>query len=262
MTVNRRALGFGLALVIVGAALLLRNLGVLPTAVGLAPVVLIAVGVVLLAGGLSRTGPPPAPVPASLPLDGAASARLELGHGAGTLRVGGGAETGLLYQGSFAGGVRQEARLVGDRVDATLRHASDAPKVLGWVQPLDWHLRLSDAVPVDLEVKTGASRVRLDLSTTQVRSLTIETGASDVDVVLPTQETCKVQIEAGAADVRVRVPDGVAASVRTRSALASVNVNPARFPRTNGVYRSADYDTARARADIDIEGGLASFSVQ
>jgi hypothetical protein len=60
----------------------------------------------------------------------------------------------------------------------------------------------------------------------------------------------------------VRVPDGVAASVRTRSALASVNVNPARFPRTNGVYRSADYDTARARADIDIEGGLASFSVQ
>jgi hypothetical protein len=261
MSGNRQALGWGVALLLVGATWLLRNLGLLPDGVGLVPVLLIAAGMALLVGGVSRSGQPPAPTGASLALDGAASARLELGYGAGTLRLAGGAEPGLLYQGTFAGGVRQDASRRGDRVEATLRHASNAPQILGWARPLDWDLRVADRVPIDLEVRTGASRVRLDLAGLQVRSLKIETGASDVDVVLPAHGRCRVEIEAGAADVRVRVPEGVAASVRTSSALASVNVDPTRFPRIDGTHRSPDYETAAARADIEIDGGLASFSV-
>lgn len=73
---------------------------------------------------------------------------------------------------------------------------------------------------------------------------------------------CRVEIEAGAADVVVRVPESMAASVRTSTALASVDVDSSRFPHQDGIYRSAGYDRAADRADIRIDGGLASFAVR
>jgi hypothetical protein len=258
---SSRDLGLPIILVVVGGIFALRDVGVLPTGVGLAPIVLIALGLVLLAGGVSRNQEAESAT-ASLPLDGATAAKVALAYGAGTLRVGGGGTPGLLYEGTFAGGIRQEADRRGDVVEVTVRHASGAPKLVGWRRPLDWDLRLSAAVPLDLEVRTGASRVHLDLADLHVRSLKISTGASDVDVIVPARGACRVEIEAGAADVSVRVPDGVAASVRTSSALASVDIDPVRFPRVDGAHRSPGFDAASDRAEIAIEGGLASFAVR
>lgn len=93
-------------------------------------------------------------------------------------------------------------------------------------------------------------------------SLVLKTGASDVDVDLPAHGPCSVRISAGAADVHVRVPPGMPAAIRNRSAIAGFSIDQERFPRVNGTYRSADYDTATDRADIDIEGGVASFTVR
>lgn len=248
-----------LVLTTVGAVFVLLDL--LPTGVGLGPLLLIAAGALLLARGVAAPDRAAASR-ASLPVDGAASAKVALRYGAGTLRITSGAEPGLLYDGTFAGGLRQQLQRAGDHLDVTLRHARGAPGVLGRAGPLDWHVGLTDAIPLDLEIHTGASRVQLDLGQVRLRSLKIETGASDVDIVLPAHGTSTVDIEAGAADVKVTVPEGVAASVRASTALAAVSIDPTRFPRVNGVHRSAGYDTATDRTDIHLEGGLASFAVQ
>lgn len=264
MTTQRPAVGWGVALVAVGAVVLLRNTGVIaPDVAG--PLLVITAGLLVLSLGLAagRHDQHDQDVTsASLRLDGSTSARVRLTYGAGTLRVTGGAEPGVLYDGTFAGGIRQDVRRIGDRLELAVGHASDAPRMVGWRQPLDWHLRLTEAVPLDLEIATGASRVDCDLSRLRVRSLKVETGASDVDVVLPAHGICRVEIEAGAADVKVRVPDGVAAQVRTSTALASVAIDAARFPPVDGAHRSPDYDTAADRTDIRIDGGLAAFAVR
>ncbi len=250
------------ALVVVGGVFSLREVGALPLEIGIWPVALIAAGVFLLTRGMSDRKTVPATTATSFDLDGAAAARVKFSYGAGILRVADGAAAGLLYEGSFLGGIRQETERHGDELDIALRHASDFPRALGSSRGLDWDVRLATDIPLDLDVRTGASRVKADLSELQVRSLSIETGASDVDVVLPARQSCRVQIEAGAADVAIRVPTGVAASVRTSSALASVDIDGSRFPRVGGTHRSHDYDTAAFRADIEIEGGLSSFSVR
>lgn len=258
---QRSAVGWGVALMAVGAVLLLRNTGAIPPDV-VGPILLITAGLLVLSRGLASDRNDRDATTASLQLDGSTSARVKLSYGAGTLRLRGGAEPGLLYDGTFAGGVRQEVQRVGDRLELAVRHASNAPRMVGWRQPLDWDLRLTEAVPLDLEIATGASRVDCDLSRLRVRSLKVETGASDVDVVLPAHGICRVEIEAGAADVTVRVPEGVAAQVRTSTALASVAIDPARFPPVDGAHRSPEYDTAVDRTDIRIDGGLASFAVR
>lgn len=247
-------------LVSVGGVFALRDTGVLPS-LPLAPVLLIVAGVTLLAAGLSRRSPLETQ-DLALDLGDATSARVRLDYGAGTLEVRSGAGAGLLCEGTFAGGVRQDLTHTADRLDLTLRPPRDIDRLFWARHRFDWDLRLSASVPLDLEVHSGASQVHLDLSALTVRSLSVQTGASQVEVLLPARGHTRVDIDAGAAEVRVRVPEGVAAAVRTSSALASIDVDERRFPRSNGGYRSADYADAIDRADIDIEGGVASFSVR
>jgi hypothetical protein len=252
----------GAGLVTIGAVWLVNNLGLLRTDIPIAPVVLILVGT---AAVLTATRPAASPTTASesaeLALDGAPRARLVLNHGAGTLRVAAGARDGLLYAGRFAGGVQQEIRRNGDRLEVRLQ-PSPGDSWLWRRTPITWDLGLAPDVPIDLEIHTGASRLELDLTGVAVASLVLKTGASDVRLVLPDHGRTSTEISAGAADVRITVPPGVAASVRNRSALAGFSVDETRFPRANGGYRSMDYDTAEDRADIDIDGGVASFSIR
>jgi hypothetical protein len=256
MVVRPSLLG-GAALITLGGVLLLRELGL---AIPVAPVVLIVVGAMILLG--ARRGQPALPQePASLTLDGAAGAALVLNHGAGELRVTGGAATGQLFDGRFTAGLQQTVRRSGDRLDVTLQPAGDVERWLSRASSVDWDLALAPDIPIDLEIRTGASRVRLDLTGLTIGSLTLKTGASDVEVILPDHGRSRTSISAGAADVRLRVPSGMAASVRNRSALAGFSIDESRFPRGDGGYRSVGYDTASDRVDIDIEGGVASFTI-
>lgn len=259
MTAAGPSLLGGVALIAAGGLLLLRAVGLVPD-VPLGPVVLIAVGLAVLA--VARRPATPDEQAATLALDGASEARVVLDHGAGSLRVGGGAGPGQLLDGRFTGGVVQRVDRTGDRLALTLQPDRDLDRWLARANPLTWDVSLGPDVPIDLEVRTGASRVRLDLSSLRVPSLRLKTGASDVEVVLPGHGPCSVGISAGAADVRVVVPPGVPAEVHNRSALTGFSIDQERFPRVNGAHRSPGYDTATDRVDIDIEGGVASFTVR
>lgn len=259
MSPRLTALAGGVVLVAVGAVLLLRNLGVLPPGVNVWPVVLLATGAVLLVTGLQQRDGEPAAEAAAVALDGARQARLVLKHGAGTLDVTSADGEGMLLEGTFAGGVRQDAQRAGERLDVTLRHPADIDRLARQSRGLAWSLALGRDVPLDLEVQCGASRARLDLTGVALGALRMQVGASDVDVRLP--PGCRVHVSAGAADVRLHVPQGTAAAITTRSALASVNVDRARFPAWGQGYRSPGYESAERPVDIVLEGGVASFRV-
>lgn len=252
-----RGLVLPAVLLLAGGALALRDVGALEL-VPVWPLALIVAGLVVLAAGRRGRGVA-APQTASLALDGADTARLVVDHGAGTLRLRGGAEPGQLLAGTFDGGVVHEVDHHDGHVDVRLRPAAD--HLWGRTRGLDWDVAVTDTIPVTLQLRTGAGQLRLDCSQLTVPRLELSTGASDVDVILPAHGRTSVKIAAGAADVRVHAPAGVAASVGAHTGLAGVHVDTARFPRHNGRYRSADYDTAADRADVELEGGVASFSV-
>jgi hypothetical protein len=257
-----RPLAVPIVLVVVGGVFALGETSPFGQDVPLLGVVLVALGAVLVANALTRRQGQVEVERASAPLEGTAGAKVTVSHGAGTLHVTGGAADGLAYEGTFAGGVRSDVRKTGDYLEVSLKHPSD-PRRWFWMRsPFDWSLLLSAAIPIDLVVKTGASRVHIELEGVRLRSLTLESGAADVSIVLPSQGRYPVRIEAGAAKLSVRIPEGVAGSIVTDSGLARVEIDPHRFPRINGMHRSPDYETAEHRADIHLEGGVATFTVR
>ncbi len=259
----------GVCLIVLGGLWLLRNLGLIGS-VPIGPLLLIAVGTVIVVAALraqptsASAGATPADTPVAVPLDGATRARVLLDHGAGTLTVSGQGRPGILLEGRAQGAAAPIIRRDGDVLEVRLRPLSGAEPG-GWLsraEALTWQLALSPDIPLEVELRTGASRVHADLSAAAVERLTVRTGASDVDLVLPGRGRSATSISAGAAEIRVHVPQGVAAAVRNRTALASFRIDEARFPRSGDVYRSPDYEQASARADIDVEGGVAAFEVR
>lgn len=205
---------------------------------------------------------------ATIPLEGAAQARIRMRHGAGRLRVGGGAGPDELLSGSFGGGMEQQAKQTGDTLDVEMKvRVSAANFAFPWMWgprgALDWTVSLNEDIPLSLDLETGASDTRLDLSDLRVTNLRVQTGASSSEITLPASAGyTKAAISSGAASVRVRVPEGVAARVKAHGGMADIRVDKNRFPRVGNVYQSEDYDTAENKIDIDIDTGVGSISVQ
>ena len=253
----------GVALMLLGGLLLLRQLGILPGPIPVGSLVVIGLGGLLIFSGrqgamATRAVPH---VPTAVVLDGASAARLVLNHGAGVLTVSAGAAPGRLVEGFVTGGVQQKVMRVGDRLEVELRPDAEWQRWPAEYRTLSWNLALGDGAAVDLVVNTGASQVRLDLADLHLPSLKVQTGASDVDITVPAHGECRTSVSAGAANIRIRVPEGVAAAVRNRSALASFTIDQARFPAVGDRFESPGYADATDRADIEIDGGVASFSV-
>jgi LiaI-LiaF-like transmembrane region len=263
----RSTIVWGGVLVVLGGLFLLDNLGLLPVRAWAIfwPLLLIVLGAWTLFGVLRR-GKSPTTSSAEVALQGAGRARVRIQHGAGILRVHGGATPGMLANGTFAGGVTRQARLEGDLLELTLKPELDVfpifiPTHWGPGGAYDWDVALTDAVPLELSFDTGASENRLDLSSLRLSGLTLKTGASATSLTLPQHPigTCAVRIEGGAASIEVRVPDGTEAHVRTESGLADTHVDRTRFTKVPGGYQTAGYAGASDRLEIKASLGLGAF---
>ena len=218
-----------LAIIAVGAVLLLSttgNLGIVPSElIAYWPVLVIAVGVWFLIGALVARPADMASQHLSVPLTGLSEAAIKLNFGGGELTVGQ-AEPGKLLSGTFDGGVRQRTHGLG-RLE--LSPLNDWP--MWWGKPLMWQIGLTNEIPVNLELHTGANRSSVDLSALRIRRLELHTGASETRVRLPASGATEVRAEAGVASVALEVPQGVAARISSRMAKMTERIKRVRsFP--------------------------------
>ena len=260
---RRAGVFWGVVLLAVGALLLAQNLGLLPVSAGslLWPLFLVLLGAWIVVGALSRRGRPDAQA-VSIPLGGAGAARVVFNHGAGRLHVRGGAAPGQLLTGTFAGGLFHRESAAGGAMVADLRVPSDWTR-WGWGPggAFDWDVRLSEEVPLAIDMRVGANENVLDLSGLRVTEFTLDTGASSTDAVLPATGVTRVVVHSGAASVRLRVPEGVAGRVTGSSGLASIEVDGSRFPRSGAAWESPGFASAPDRVEIAIEVGVGSVQV-
>ena len=254
---------WGFVLIAAGALFLLSNLGIIQVNVWnlIWPLVLIALGLSVLLRTVFRR--PSTAETVSIPLSGAEQAVVRINHGAGELNMSSGAGEGVLLEGSFAGGINHDERRDGNTVKVNLRMPSLVfPFFWAPGDSLNWDVHLSPRIALVFYLETGANRARIDLSDLLVNELRFKSGASATDLVLPENAgKTDVRIESGAASLNIRIPTGVAAQIRSESGLSSINVDRNRFPKTGGVYRSEDYDTAPNKADIRIQTGVGSVQI-
>ena len=198
-------------------------------------------------------------------LDGASSATIQVEYGAGALDIGplaGPAPADTLASGQVFGhgGARFEAQ---SRLQNGRRTLQLTPRHVGTMFDLGrLELRLTPAIPIDLEIESGASELTLNLEALRIPNLSIETGASQTRVVLPAQGETKAQIEGGAAGIEIVVPPNVAARIMVEEGPNRVQIDEQRFPRQRGEYRSPNFDTATDRVTLQIDVGASRVVVQ
>jgi len=274
-------------LIIVGALLLLNNFGLLPWEMWrhlwrLWPVLLIALGIHIVVGKryprlgalliialilgsavASATLLPLIPAPGakslSLPREGVSEAAVKLGFGAGELYMEAlpSASPNLL-EAEFTG---RPARV--DRKKSGGKLFLELHPVRSVERSGEWRLKFHPELPLKLELRVGAARAVLDLEALKVNYLKLEAGAGSIALTLPRRAgNVRATVRAGAADIKVTIPQGVAARIKVRQALGTVDVDRERFPRRGDYFISPDFDRATDRADLTIEGGLASIEVR
>lgn len=262
---NRSTIFWGSILMLLGAVLLLDNLGFFGdiNIWGIIwPLIIITIGVWIIWGHYFRKEPATEKI--SIPLEGAGHVRLHLLHGAGRMVLDAGTAPGELLSGEFGGGVEINKRQVGK--DSRIKLNTPTQFIpFSWYPgyTLDWKLTLSKDIPLTLELETGASETRLNLSELLINELLLKTGASSTNIILPAHAgSTRVSIESGAASVDIQIPQGVSARIRSRGGLSNLSLDKSRFPRAGDIYQSDDYETASNKVDMDIQMGVGSVTIR
>ncbi|MBG7609857.1 MAG: hypothetical protein IZT55_03230 [Anaerolineae bacterium] len=202
----------------------------------------------------------------SIPLQGAESAKIQLEFGAGQVNLAGGAGSDQFLEGTFAGGALTHSKLIENLLDVTIEppSADFVHMVMPWSWGArEWNISLNDQIPLNLQVKTGASSMELDLSNLRVTELELDTGASSTKITLPANAGhTHVDVDGGAASIVLNVPDGVAARIQIDSGLAAISVDQERFPRLGDIYKSNEFDTAENKVDITADFGAGSLTIR
>jgi hypothetical protein len=265
---SRDSLFWGLLLLIAGATFLGNNLGYFSFDLRLIwPLFIVLLGVYILLGQSYYSGRRVKGEQVILPLDGASEAIVHIEHGAGSLRISGASKKDELLNGTFHN-VDASIDKSGNRLSARLR--STLSGGMFWLFPWnwghrghEWNFSLNADIPLTLDIETGASDNKLDLSQIKLHKLDLDTGASSTSIILPKAGGhSRVEISCGAASMNIEIPVGVAADIRSESGLADISIDEARFPRSGKHYISPDYDSAANKVDLRLETGVSSVKIR
>jgi len=260
---RRGEIFWGSLLVLLGVLFFLHTAGYLAGDVfsWFWPFAVIAIGVWILMGSFIARVNFDSAETFSIPLQGAKEAELEINHGAGQIGLSAGANAGDFLTGVSGVGMNQSSHLHGNKLEVEI---DAGPSFMPFIGPEGgvWQFRLNPDLPTSLDIDAGASRLNLDLYDLQVKYLSFDGGASHITLTLPARvENMVADLEAGAASIDLNVPQGVGLRLRLKS-VGTLQIDESRFVRREGrTYQSADYDTAKYRAEVSIEGGATSIRV-
>lgn len=113
----------------------------------------------------------------------------------------------------------------------------------------------------DIDVESGASSLKLDLSKFKVRKLSFEGGAASCDIKMgqPLAST-NINIQTGASSVNISVPQNSACRISTDTGLSSKHIEGFN-KKGDSEYETPGFEQAANKMYIHLEGGFASFKV-
>ena len=148
----------------------------------------------------------------SVPLDGATAADVNVAFGAGELRLRPGVEEGLL-EANFTYNIDKLKPVVnkdrrGDRLAVSLRLKPEGLSFnFGDKTRNEWDIRLSDRVPLSLNLDLGAAKGDLDLGGLRLTDARIKVGAAEAEIEWnkPNPELLDLlDVDTGASNLKMR----------------------------------------------------------
>jgi hypothetical protein len=193
----------------------------------------------------------------SVELKGAKAAHVIVHMPSGMLSIEGGAEK--LMQAEFNQGAAWSAPEVDYQVDDGVGTLTiDQQSASQFVGHTDntWRLKLTDQVPLELEIDVGAGRSDLNLSKIDLTSLRLNIGAGQVNVDL-TGERSKdlhAEIHGGVGEAIVRLPKAIGVVAYVHGGLGSIDVHG--LKEEDGQYVNAAYGKSPNTLNLTVEGGI------
>jgi len=125
-----------------------------------------------------------------------------------------------------------------------------------------FELKLNSSPTWNLDFNIGAAKSNFDLRPFKVKNLVINTGAAKTKIKLGDKtDLTYVNIDMGAAALIIYIPKTSGCKVKGDMVLMSKELDG--FNKTeSGFYLTSNYDTAKNKIIIDIDGGVSSFKIK
>lgn len=198
------------------------------------------------------------PSPSSAPLGGISRGTLRFAGGTSRLTLRADAPADKLYQGRFTGR-EPEVKLTGGTVTFQYRRFSFLE-----ARRLSAELGLSRAIPWEIEVAGGVSRLRGELDELQLARLELRGGASDVELDLPAPKGhVPLRISGGASQLTLRRPRRSAMRVQITGGASSLTFDDQHLGAAGGQIRleSSGFASASDRYELEIVGGASKITL-
>ncbi|MEC3884812.1 toast rack family protein [Halobacillus sp. HZG1] len=127
-------------------------------------------------------------------------------------------------------------------------------------QKSEWDVLLSNQIPVDLAIRTGAAESKLDLKEAWLQNLSIEAGVGELTVDLSGdyEESFDATIETGVGESTVYLPKDTGVKITAEKGIGDIE--------TDGLMQSGDswvneaYDSRGPRIHINAEMGVGDLA--
>lgn len=126
----------------------------------------------------------------------------------------------------------------------------------------EWKLSLNNALPVNLDIDSGASDAKVDLTSVAVKDLQIKSGASSYELSFGDKsELTSGEINIGASLLKIRVPKSVGLKFNMSTGASSNNLQSQGLNRSGDIHKTDGYDSATKKIDLKIKAGAASIEL-
>lgn len=125
----------------------------------------------------------------------------------------------------------------------------------------EWNLKLTDDIPINLSVNTGASMANLDLQGLKLGHLDIETGVGELTVDLggDWEKSFETNIETGVGQTTVILPSKVGVEITVEKGIGTVNLEGF-ISKGDGVYVNEAFEDADVILTVNTEMGVGEVT--
>ena len=125
-----------------------------------------------------------------------------------------------------------------------------------------WKLRLSNEVPLELEVDVGAGQSDLNLAKIDLTRMQLDVGAGQANVDLTGErgKDLQAQIHGGVGEAIVRLPRNVGVVATVHGGLGTVDVHG--LKEEDGEYTNAAYGKSPNTVHLTVEGGIGHIKLE
>ncbi|MFJ7737375.1 toast rack family protein [Lysinibacillus sp. NPDC097287] len=127
----------------------------------------------------------------------------------------------------------------------------------------EWNLKLTDEIPINLSVNTGAAMANLDLRGLKIQDLDIETGVGELSIDLrgDWEKSFETDIETGVGQTTVYLPSEVGVKITIEKGIGTANV-VGFISKGDNIYVNEAYEDAKVILTVNAEMGVGEVSFE